>query len=81
MSPGVHGNGVFAGSSTGPGGTQGVIGQFNDGHVTGVADQNGNVQTFSNGGVPSADLKACHLPYSPLTEQCRTAATGECRLW
>ena len=57
MFAGVHGTGVFAGSSTGPGGTQGVIGQFNDGHVTGVADQNGNVQTFSNGGVPSADLK------------------------
>lgn len=63
MSPlaGVHGTGVFAGSSSGPSGTQGVIGQFDDGHVTGVADQNGNVETFSNGGVPSADLEAYFL--------------------
>ena len=42
-------HGVLAASSSGPGGNQGVIGQFNDGFLTGVADQNGNIQPFSNG--------------------------------
>ena len=41
--------GVFAASTSGPGGNRGAMGQLNDGTVTRVMDQNGNLQTFGNG--------------------------------
>ena len=58
-------HGVLAASSSGPGGNQGFIGQFNDGSITGVVDQNGNVQPFSNG--------VTQLPLATIDSLCEVA--------